>query len=472
MSTPTTSVDAPVKDIASDTATPSTSANNITSDPATLNPDVVCITQDVEMKDKTEDIASANLASNLGKRKAGVRARENISAAAGVKDDDIYAVEFSDEEQPSRKRAKATKASKTVPPPGKAPRRGPKGTFIGTHTLDPQGRLPVYAVYYPNGPLNCRVFHEDCSKAVQDEFNDFFRSKAQAKMDVIKLDENLFANVPSVQTLSADEKKQCIKDLLATKGIYPPDKNDADSTSEVKVKDSAATKVPAPSSEPSSPSKVAAGTASNNVPSNQASSSSITTIKGSTSTSTKITTTTQASLKNIALKKVASSSTSASAPRSRPSSSKGKTPSPLNGTSGPSLQGTPIGVSTPIIRHAKQVIVDYSSDLHVGSWKINGAIYVYAFLVNNLSHGKVDVGFRLHFSQVPEELRALPDFLPASEALTFDEINFEDEYNLESKEITKSYIKSLLQAKDAEKKQKAIGKQIVSGFFQALLYLY
>jgi hypothetical protein len=462
MSTPTTSVDAPVKDIASDTATTSTSTNNITSDPATLNPGVVCSTQDVGMTDETEDITSANPASNLGKRKAGVRARENISAAAGVKDDDIYALEFSDDEKPSKKRVKATNASKTAPPPSKAPRRGPKGIFIGTHTLDPQGRLPVYAVYYPNGPLNCRVFYEDCSKAVQDEFNDFFRSKAQAKMDVIKLDENIFTNIPKVQTLSADEKKQCIKDLLATKGIYPPSKNDADSTSEVKVKDSAASKVPAPSS------KVATSNASNSVPSNQASSSSITAIKGSASTSTKIATTTQASLKSIAPKKVASSSASASAPKSRPSSSKGKTPAPLNGASGPSSSA----VSAAITHHAKQVIVDYSSDLRVGFWKINGAIYVYAFLVNNLSRGKVDVGFRMHFAQVPEELRALPDFLPASEALTYDEIDFEDEYNLESEEFTKSYIKTFLQAKDAEKKQKAIGKQLISGFLQALLCIY
>ena len=429
MSTPTTTVDAPVKEVTGDIANktandnagnlniPSTSANNVTADSVTLNSGVVSTIQDVEIIGETEDVTFANQASNLGKRKAGVQARENISAAIGVKNNDIYALESSDDEKPLKKRARSTSVSNTVLPPGKAARRGSKGVYIGFHTLDPQGRLPVYAVYYPNGPLNCRVFHEDCSEDVQAEFAAFFSTKAQAKMECIQLDEALFPHVPKKKTSSADEKKQHIRDFLATKGIYPPGQKGPDCTS--------ASNLHAPTSQPSLSTKV----------------------------------TTSASLSNTRLPptkgKAPASSTNVA--RARPSK-RMKTDPLANGASDLSPRDDGLVLSAPFVPPVKKVCVDYSSDMNVGFWKINGDFHVYAFLTNTISPGKIDVAFRLHFTEIPEERRNLPGILPASETLTFAEVDFKDGYSLESDEATKSYIKSVLEAKNAEKKQKAMGK--------------
>lgn len=279
--------------IATASSTPSTSLNdknatistldkNSSIEPTTTNPHAIPNTQNDEMKDATNDLLPTTSTSK-GKRKAALRSRATINTIATSQDDDLYA-ETTDDEKPLKKKAKGSKPAAAHI---KAQRRGDKGIFIGTHTRDPRGRLPVYAVYYPNGPLNCRVFHEDCSVEVQKEFKEFFHTKAQATMDVIKFDAAIFADTPSIQNLTADQQKQCIRDYLATQGIYRPSNNCANGTSETKAKDSSSSKIPVPSNEFSGPSKMAAKKNAKSGTSNQASSSKASTSNASSSANNK-----------------------------------------------------------------------------------------------------------------------------------------------------------------------------------------
>lgn len=143
--------------------------------------------------------------SSLGKRRAGLRARKVPAAPEAALD--------SDDEEPAKKKAKTEAPAE----PWSKGRIIDKGIRIGIHKIG-DDELAVYAVYYKNGTLNCRVYREEASSEVKSRHKAFFSSKAQLTMEKIVFDMSLFSKIGAhdIQSLKEEKQKAHIRSYLAT----------------------------------------------------------------------------------------------------------------------------------------------------------------------------------------------------------------------------------------------------------------
>ena len=156
---------------------------------------------------------TSDQASSLGKRRAGLRARKVPGSVAAASEDDAL---LSGDEGPSRKKVKTAAAPKPAQQWSKR-RVIAKGTRIAVHKLG-DDELPVYALYYQNGTLNCRTYREEAAPEVKQRHESFFSTGAQLTMDKIILDMNIFDKIgaKAIQSLKAEKQKEHIRTYLAT----------------------------------------------------------------------------------------------------------------------------------------------------------------------------------------------------------------------------------------------------------------
>ena len=91
--------------------------------------------------------------------------------------------------------------------------------MVGHHIDD--ARLPVYVRYYPNGAMNARVYHEDVSEELLNQFAAFFKQRGSLTFDKITFDAELFkADEVDIQSLSLALKKHRLEQFLTDHGVF------------------------------------------------------------------------------------------------------------------------------------------------------------------------------------------------------------------------------------------------------------
>ncbi|TAQ85694.1 hypothetical protein B7494_g5964 [Chlorociboria aeruginascens] len=157
------------------------------------------------------------------KRRSSIIAREKLSLQAVHSDDeddsDVWEVpspEHRKDGTPPPKRRRHRRSTQADKPR----RKTDKGVFVGYY-IDYPGQMPVRAVYYPNGSLNCRVLREEVAEDIIAEKPEFFAAKAQVTMPFLILDPVIFGDIAS-KKLTDEEKKEAIRDYLVKHGIPKP----------------------------------------------------------------------------------------------------------------------------------------------------------------------------------------------------------------------------------------------------------